>query len=40
MSFYSFDMGFPGGPVVKNTLPNAGNIGSILGWEKSVAAKT
>lgn len=33
-------MGFPGGPVVKNSPPNAGDIGSILGWEKSVATKT
>ena len=32
-------MGFPGGPVVKNSLPNAGDIGLILVWKKSVATK-
>ena len=39
MTFHSFDMGFPGGPVVKNSLPNAGDIGLILVWKKSVATK-
>ena len=24
--------GFPGGPVVKNSLGNAGDLGSIPGW--------
>ena len=28
-------MGFPGGSVVKNLPINAGDAGSILGWERS-----
>ena len=32
-------MGFPGGSVVKNSLPNAGDIGLIPGLEQSLRRK-